>query len=94
VLDVRGPVGVATSATYERGQHIVDPRTGRPSHASLSATVIGPDLTFADAYATTLFVMGPAGLVWLKEQDPAYDGFLVVDQLTTLATEGFRLVEA
>jgi thiamine biosynthesis lipoprotein len=87
-------MGVATSASYERGQHIVDPRTGRPSHAALSATVIGPDLTLADAYATTLFIMGPDGLAWLKEHDPAYDGFVVVDRLTTLATDGFRIVEA
>ena len=35
---------VATSGAYERGPHIVDPRTGRPAAGALSVTVVGPDL--------------------------------------------------
>jgi FAD:protein FMN transferase len=50
---------VATSGTYERGPHIVDPRTGRPPRGVLSVTVAGPDLGTADAYATAAFALGP-----------------------------------
>ncbi len=57
--------GVATSGTYERGFHVVDPRTGRPARALRSVTVVGPDLGRADAYATAAVAMGRRGLDWL-----------------------------
>jgi thiamine biosynthesis lipoprotein len=60
VLDVRG--AVATSASYERGAHLVDPRTGQPGCQAASATVTGPSLVQADALATGLAVGGDAAL--------------------------------
>jgi FAD:protein FMN transferase len=51
-------LAVATSGAYERGAHIVDPRTGEPPEGVLSVTVLGPDLGTADAYATAAFAMG------------------------------------
>jgi thiamine biosynthesis lipoprotein len=65
VLDVVGPAAVATSATYERGAHIIDPRTGQPTTELASVAVVGTDLTLVDAYATAIFVMGLPGLEWL-----------------------------
>ena len=59
---------VATSGTYERGDHIVDPRTGRPATDLRSMTVVGPRLAFADAYATAAFVMGIDGLGWVADR--------------------------
>ena len=56
---------VATSGTYERGEHIRDPHTGRPPAGLLSLSVVGPSLTWADAYATTGFAMGLAGIGWV-----------------------------
>jgi FAD:protein FMN transferase len=53
---------VATSGSYERGHHILDPGSGRPAKALLSATVIGPELALADALATGLFAAGERGL--------------------------------
>jgi len=54
---------VATSGTAARGRHIIDPRTGRPAADHLlSATVVGPSLTWADVLATAAFVEGPAAL--------------------------------
>ena len=58
-------LAVATSGLYERGDHIVDPATGRPPFELRSVTVIGPSLTFADAYATAALVMGLEGLRWI-----------------------------
>ncbi len=88
VVELSGQVGLATSATYERGNHIVDPRTDAPPSGLLSATVVGPDLTFADAYATTVFVMGVDGLRWLAEH-PGYEGYVITDEQMTYATDGF-----
>ncbi len=88
VLEVEGPLGVATSATYERGAHIIDPRTGQPSTTLASATVVGPDLTLADAYATAVFVMGLDALDWIRTV-PGYDVFLITHEGTTHWSEGF-----
>jgi FAD:protein FMN transferase len=57
-------LAVATSGAYERGGHVVDPRTGRPSQGLLSVTVVGPDLGTADAYATAAFALGADGPAW------------------------------
>jgi thiamine biosynthesis lipoprotein len=64
---LRAPAGglaVATSGAYERGAHIVDPRTGRPPRGVLSVTVAGRELGPADAYATAAFAMGADGPAW------------------------------
>ena len=64
-----GAAAVATSGTAERGAHITDPFTGRPADAGwvLSATVVGPELTWADVYATAAFAMGPdRALEWIE----------------------------
>ncbi|HET9060070.1 MAG TPA: FAD:protein FMN transferase [Acidimicrobiales bacterium] len=58
---------VATSGTYERGLHVLDPHTGKPAQALVSATVVGPDLTLADAYATAALAMGVKAPAWLVD---------------------------
>jgi thiamine biosynthesis lipoprotein len=58
-------MAVATSGAYERGDHIIDPRTGRNPASLRSVTVVGPRLAFTDAYATAIYVMGLDGLGWL-----------------------------
>lgn len=60
---------VATSARYERGDHIVDGRTGRPATELLSLTVVAPTLTEADATATAAFAMGTEGIEWAATRD-------------------------
>lgn len=58
---------IATSGSYrkfyekdgQRYAHFLDPKTGYPvQHSLLSATVIAPTCTEADAYATAFMVMG------------------------------------
>lgn len=53
---------VATSARYERGDHIVDGRTGRPATKLLSMTVTARTLTEADTVATAVFARGVEGI--------------------------------
>ncbi len=56
---------MATSGLAERGQHVVDPRTGRPAERLLSVTLLGPDLALADAYATAALVLGAEAPEWV-----------------------------
>ena len=57
---VDAPGAIATSGSYERGEHVLDPYTGKPTAAAISATVCGPDLALADAFATGLLAGGEA----------------------------------
>ncbi len=59
---------VATSGCYERGEHILDGRTGRPATGLASMTVLAENLTTADATATAGFAMGPDGIDWAAAQ--------------------------
>jgi thiamine biosynthesis lipoprotein len=79
---------VATSAAYERGDHVLDPQTGAPARAALSATVTGPDLTLADALATGLFAAGVAGLE-LIDVLPGYSALVVEPGGEAYLTDGF-----
>jgi FAD:protein FMN transferase len=56
---------IATSGLYERGDHILDPRTGRAPGELVSVTVIAPTLAQADSLATAAFVMGERGIPWV-----------------------------
>jgi thiamine biosynthesis lipoprotein len=77
VLAVRD-LAVATSATYERGRHIHDPRSPQAPTGLQSLTVVGPSLTWADAYATTAFVLGLDGLAWVADH-AGYGALAITD---------------
>lgn len=67
---------VATSGSYERGEHIVNPHP-RASAAMLdSATVVGPDGALADALATALVVTGIGGAEFFTEL-PGWSAYLI-----------------
>ncbi|MFJ4642143.1 FAD:protein FMN transferase [Streptomyces bobili] len=55
---------VATSARYERGDHIIDGRTGLAATGLLSVSVVASTLTEADAVATAAFAMERDGVDW------------------------------
>jgi thiamine biosynthesis lipoprotein len=83
-------LAIATSGTAERGSHIVDPFTGAPVPPGfLSATVVGPSLTRADAYATAAFVMGTHAVQWADSR-PAYEAMLVAADGRTMTSTGWR----
>jgi thiamine biosynthesis lipoprotein len=80
-----GSGAVATSGPAHRGAHIVDPRSGRPAGAVRSVTVTGPELLWADVYATAAVAHGPAALSWLERID-GYEALLVDRAGARLAT--------
>ncbi|MET9784826.1 FAD:protein FMN transferase [Streptomyces canus] len=79
---------VATSARYERGDHIIDGRTGRAATGLLSLTVVAPTLTEADSVATAAFAMGPDGVDWAASLDGC-EVFAVDAERRVLRTPGF-----
>jgi thiamine biosynthesis lipoprotein len=83
-----GDGAVATSGAYERGAHIVDPRSGKPPSGLLSVTVVGPELGTADAYATAAFAMGADGPGWTASLD-GYDAMTITADGRVLTTQGF-----
>jgi len=62
-------LAVATSGTYERGGHVIDPYRGVPATGLRSVTVTGPDLALADAYATAALAMGERAHAFLAGLD-------------------------
>jgi thiamine biosynthesis lipoprotein len=83
-LAVRGPVdvalpaggairvvagGLATSGTSSRGEHLLDPRTDRPSDSRWEqVTASGATCLGADVAAKTGFLLGERGPAWLDER--------------------------
>lgn len=76
---------VCTSGDYERGQHIIDPRTGHISSSVASVTVVAPGAMLADAFATAAFVLGPAeGILFLDRM--GVSGLIVTPELERYET--------
>jgi thiamine biosynthesis lipoprotein len=84
---------IATSGTYERGSHLIDPRTGRPEARVASASVTGPDLGLADALATAVAIAGIPGLSMIEALD-SYEGLVIEGDGTLRATERFPFAAA
>jgi FAD:protein FMN transferase len=84
-----GEGAVATSGTYERGTHVLDPHTQKPATELVSATVVGPDLTVADAYATAALAMGAQAPPWLESLD-GYEALVIGLDGRGWASRGFE----
>ncbi len=70
VVELRKGEALATSATYYRGSHIHDGRTGLAvSNGVASVTVLCRSAMWADGLSTTLFVLGPdEGRTFVEEK--------------------------
>ncbi|MCU1537702.1 MAG: ApbE family lipoprotein [Humibacillus sp.] len=63
---------VATSGTAARGAHLYDPSSGEMVGRSGSVTVVGPELLWADIWATALFVGGARTAEAFTDAAPDY----------------------
>ena len=81
---------IATSGTAERGNHLIDPHSGRPTARVASASVSGPDLGLADALATAVAVAGEEGLRLVEALDD-YEALIIGFDGTIRRTEHFPL---
>jgi thiamine biosynthesis lipoprotein len=91
----------STAGDYERGfvkdgvryHHILDPKTGYPTRGCRSVTVIARDALTADAWDTTLFVLGPDRGLKLAEKLPDIEAVFVDDKNQVRVTSGLTLVD-
>lgn len=81
--------GVATSGTYIRGEHIYDPKTGKPANEIASLTVVGPNIYEADRLATAAFAMGRKGIGFI-EQLPDVEGYMIDKEKIATMTSDFK----
>jgi thiamine biosynthesis lipoprotein len=82
-------MGMATSGTYIRGDHIYNPkRPGESPKGIVSLTVIGPTVVDADRYATAAFAMGKEGIAYIAQCE-GFEGYLINDQGIATFTPGF-----
>jgi thiamine biosynthesis lipoprotein len=65
---------IATSGNYERGMHIINPKTGKAAGKYLSVSIYGPDIIMADILATSVFA---ADNSMLLKKYPDYQSFIV-----------------
>jgi thiamine biosynthesis lipoprotein len=87
-------LAIATSGTYARGEHIVDPHRGLPPDRILSVTVTGPLLGTADAYATAAFAMGPHRAPEWTAGLRGYEAMTILADGGVFFTRGFPRAEA
>jgi len=84
-------LAVATSGTYEKGSHVLNPHTGLPADELVSVTVVGADILNADVYATAVLAMGTRGLDFM-ERTPGYEAYVIGSDLLAGRTSGLDLV--
>ena len=75
-VDLPAGHAIATSGVGARGRHVWDGRQGTAAGHFASLTVVGPSLSWADAFATAAYARGADGLDWLACFD-GYAGFAV-----------------
>ncbi|MEA3020106.1 MAG: FAD:protein transferase [Actinomycetota bacterium] len=81
-------LAVATSGRYERGDHIIDPRSGLPATGLMSVSVVTAELAIADGYATAALVLGVEGLEWLSGLS-GVSAMAITDEREVLVTASF-----
>ncbi|MBU0672434.1 MAG: FAD:protein FMN transferase [Candidatus Margulisbacteria bacterium] len=82
---------LATSGDYERGQHIVDPRTSKPAKLCQGVTIVGRNAAETDALSTAVFVLGPARGLELVETLAGTEALIVDQQGKISQSSGFVL---
>jgi FAD:protein FMN transferase len=86
-------IAVATSGSYERGEHVRDPHSGYAPAGILSVTITGPDLGTADAYATAAFAMGGHRAPNWTARLRGYEAMTILTDGRVLSTPGFPSAE-
>jgi thiamine biosynthesis lipoprotein len=79
---------VATSGAAHRGAHIIDPHSRQPATAVRAVTVVGPELLWADVFATAAAAQGPWAMDRLDRLD-GYEALLVTASGLQRVTDGW-----
>ncbi len=82
--------GVATSGSYERGNHIYNPKSRQDELANIvSITVIGPTVYEADRFATATFAMQGEGVNFIEKLN-GFEGYMIDNKGIATMTSGFE----
>jgi thiamine biosynthesis lipoprotein len=82
--------GIATSGSYERGNHIYDPHDRQNELTDIvSLTVIGPNVYEADRFATAAFAMGKADIGFIEKLE-GLEGYSIDRRGIATMTSGFK----
>lgn len=82
-------MGVATSGTYIRGDHIYDPTDSDSKINEIaSLTIIGPNVYEADRFATAAFAMGKQGIIFIENLE-GFEGYMIDQNGIATMTTGF-----
>lgn len=88
-ISLNGGQGVATSGSYERGEHIWNPKAaGDRLQDIVSITVVGPDVYEADRFATAAFAMGRGGVRFIESR-PELEAYSIDRAGIATMTSGF-----
>jgi len=80
--------GIATSGNYQRGKHVLNPKTKLPADGIASITVIGTNIYEADRFATAAFAMGEKGIEFI-EKLKGFEGYMIKNDRMAIMTSGF-----
>ncbi len=81
--------GIATSGTYERGNHIYNPNQPKATLADIvSLTVIAENIYEADRFATAAFAMGRNGIAFIEDIS-GFEGYSIDKDGIGTQTSGF-----
>lgn len=91
---------VTTSGDYEkyifigdtRYSHIINPKTGWPSKGLTSVTIIGPSAEIANAFSTSIMVLGAKKGKALLNKYPEFIGLFITDEGEIIKTRGYNKV--
>ena len=83
-------MGIATSGTYIRGQHIYNPFEKEKNITEIvSLTVIGPNVYEADRFATAAFAMGRDGINFIEKLE-GFEGYMIDSDGQATMTTNFE----
>lgn len=83
-------MGIATSGTYIRGNHIYNPKEKDDKIEDIvSLSVIGPNIYEADRFATAAFAMGRDGILFIEKLD-GFEGYMIDKNGIATMTTGFE----
>lgn len=89
---------ITTSGSYEkyvmfnnkRYAHIINPATGYPATGLTSVTVTGYSAEMANAFSTSIMVLGKQKGLKLLKRHPGYECLLVTDSGQRITSPGFK----
>ena len=83
-------IGMATSGTYIRGQHIYNPhKREQIIDDIISLTIIGPNVYEADRFATAAFAMGKDGIKFIESLE-GFEGYSIDKNGVATMTSNFE----